>query len=151
MDLKKGLLDICLQNLNLKIDLLQSEYHIYQESIANETKSTAGDKHDTFRSMMQLEQEKMASQLNELLNQKKALINIQNLRGIQVKIGIGSVVFTNHGNFFISVFSKPIEYQNQIFAPISIISPLGKELQGRLQNETFTWNGKSFHITKVVY
>ena len=40
------------KDLDKRIDTLQSEYKLYMESAANETKSTAGDKHDTSKSMM---------------------------------------------------------------------------------------------------
>ena len=56
-ELKKKLLELCLQQVNDKINILQSEFNVYKDSAANETKSTAGDKHDTSKSMMQMEQE----------------------------------------------------------------------------------------------
>ncbi len=45
---------------------LQDSLNDALDSTANETKSTAGDKHETGRAMAQLEQEKIGSQIAEI-------------------------------------------------------------------------------------
>ena len=56
--------------LNDKIILLQQVLADLKESGANETKSTAGDKHETALAMLQIEQANKREQLTQLLNQK---------------------------------------------------------------------------------
>ena len=104
-ELKKKLLELCLQQVNDKINILQSEFNVYKDSAANETKSTAGDKHDTSKSMMQMEQEKMSAQLKDILNQKKILLSIK-VNVLQKTIGLGSLVHTDLCVFFLSIFSN---------------------------------------------
>ena len=55
LEIKRQLLELILKQIDDKINILQSEFNVYKDSAANETKSTAGDKHDTSKSMMQLE------------------------------------------------------------------------------------------------
>ena len=148
--LKKELLDHCLLLLDNKISILQSEFKIYMDSAANETKSTAGDKHDTSRSMMQMEQEKMGAQLRDLLNQKKVLLSIPNMvEGKTMKLG--SIVFTNSGNFFLSIFSKPISIGTDLFFPVSLQSPIGKILLNSKLGQTLELNGKQYSIIEISY
>ena len=52
----------CLQILNQKIEELSNALNTATESANNETKSSAGDKHETARAMMQIEQEKLGKQ-----------------------------------------------------------------------------------------
>lgn len=118
------------------------------ESAANETKSTAGDKHDVSKSMMQLEQEKLSAQLNQLKDQKKVLSQIEVSKDYQ-KVRFGSLVETNHGNFYISISSRPIEINDEIFQIISLISPIGRMMQNMEPGSRFEFMGKSYQITGI--
>jgi hypothetical protein len=142
---KQTILKLVTEQLQSKIDTIQSEYNVYLESAANETKSTAGDKHDTSKSMMQLEQEKLAGQLQQLKLQKKTLELIDPWK-VQKSVQLGSYVETNHGNFFISISSKPIEFENTIINCISIQSPLGKLLQSKSEKAVFQLMDKQYQI-----
>ena len=62
MLLKQNIYSQCLLILNQKIEELNSALATATESANNETKSSAGDKHETARAMMQLEQEKLSLQ-----------------------------------------------------------------------------------------
>ena len=144
-ELKKKLLELCLQQVNDKINILQSEFNVYKDSAANETKSTAGDKHDTSKSMMQMEQEKMSAQLKDILNQKKILLSIK-VNVLQKTIGLGSLVHTDQGVFFLSIFSKPITIDESLYIPISLQSPIGKELIKSKPGFSFMFNSKQYKV-----
>lgn len=147
--LKPELLNLLSKDLTDKIETLQSEYKVYMESAANETKSTAGDKHDTSRSMMQLEQEKLAGQLQQFRLQKKTLELIDPWTTAKA-VQLGAIVYTNHGNFFVAVSGKPIQSENSIFNCISIQSPIGKALQGASVGATKEFMGKSYIIQSIL-
>jgi hypothetical protein len=149
IELKKNLLDLCLKQIDDKIDILQKEFNVYKDSAANETKSTAGDKHDTSKSMMQMEQEKMSAQLMDILNQKKVLLTVS-LNMDQKSIGLGSLVYTNNGIFFLSIFSKPITLDQCVYIPISLQSPIGKELLKSKKDYSFTLNSKQYTVLKFI-
>lgn len=144
-NLKPQLLELALLDLNNKIQTLQSEYKVYMDSAANETKSTAGDKHDTSRSMMQLEQEKLNGQLQQLKIQKKVLELIDPWTN-QNKVQLGSIVITDQGNFFISISGKPIQIDSKIFNCISLQSPIGKAFLNAQSGQSVTFMNKTYRI-----
>ena len=149
IELKKELLEQVFKQIDDKISILQSEFKVYKDSAENETNSTAGDKHDTSKSMMQLEQEKMGAQLSDLLNQKSVLLNIT-VNTEQKSIGLGSLVYTNNGNFFLSIFSKQIILNSVNYFPVSIQSPIGKELLKSKKGSTITINTKQYTVIDIV-
>ncbi|MBK6952885.1 MAG: hypothetical protein IPH24_12790 [Crocinitomicaceae bacterium] len=64
-DLKSALYKSCLQYAQKRIGTAQAALDSAQEASNEESKSTAGDKHDTSRSMMQIEVEQASRQLSE--------------------------------------------------------------------------------------
>jgi hypothetical protein len=146
-ELKLSLHKACLKQLQDKIDILQSEFKVYKEAAANESKSTAGDKHDTSRSMMQLEQEKMGVQLKDLMNQKKVMLSVEQELDNKDS-SLGKIIYTNQGNFFISIFAKPIEIDGQLFIPISMQAPVAKLLNS-VKGKSFSFNGKAYNVVSI--
>jgi transcription elongation GreA/GreB family factor len=146
--IKAQLLTHCLDFIDSKYQTLQSEYRLYQESAANETKSTAGDKHDTSKSMMQLEQEKLGHQLEILQKQKKILGNID-VNRVSRQVEFGSVVETNLGNFFISISAKEFKVEDKLFIPVSVQSPLAISMLNKAEGEQVNFNNKIYKITSI--
>ena len=119
-----------------------------QHAANNETKSSAGDKHETGRAMAQLETEKLTKQLGEALKLAELLHKINP----QVKhqlIGLGSLVITSNGNFFISASLGKIELNEITYFAISSISPIGQLLIQKKENDSFSFNNKTYVINKV--
>ncbi len=119
-----------------------------QHAANNETKSSAGDKHETGRAMAQLETEKLTKQLGEALKLSELLHKINP----QVKhqlIGLGSLVITTNGNFFISASLGKIELNEITYFAISSISPIGQLLIQKKENDSFSFNNKTYVINKV--
>lgn len=147
-DLKRDIHQECMKIVDEKLETLRTEFRLYQESAANETKSTAGDKHDTGKAMMQMEQEKLGKQLNELLSSKSILSSI-NLKDTFRVVSSGSLVETNHGIFYISVsLGKILVSQKEIFA-VSIHSPLAQLMQGKQKNSNISFNGRRYDILDI--
>ena len=69
MYLKEKLHKQCQDALNQRLEVIKSTISDIQNSLQSETKSTAGDKHETGRAMLQLEREKAGNQLAELQKQ----------------------------------------------------------------------------------
>lgn len=112
---------------------------IYQLSImlsealdanSNETKSSAGDKHETGRAMAHLEQEKIAGQLSEM-NKLAEILHRIDATQKHIKIQLGSLVETSIGIFYISVGIGAIEIDNTKIFCMTAAAPLGKELIGK--------------------
>ncbi len=131
-----------------KIHLLQSTLHELRLSAANETKSTAGDKHETALAMLQIEQENTTKQLNEALTQKKTLEQIDaTIKTIQVCKG--SLVKTNQGFFFISTALGKKEIDGTLVIALSPASPLGNKMMDLKQGDSFAFNQTKYTIEEL--
>ena len=143
MQLKQKIHAACLQVVNKKIQALQNTLQELGEGALNDGKSSAGDKHETARAMMQLEQEKISKQLDELIMQKTALQKIDATQK-STKITKGSLVKTNKGYLFLSVALGKLSVDGVDIIVLSPQSPLGLKLMG-LQVKS------SVEINKVIY
>ena len=73
---KEQLYNLCVTFINNRLLAVKTTLEEIQESLLSETKSSAGDKHETGRAMLQLEREKTGQQLSEIqkINQLLAII-----------------------------------------------------------------------------
>ena len=147
--IKTALLQRCLTLAEDKIASLQHILKETQQAANNETKSSAGDKHETGRAMAQLETEKLTAQLSEALNIKQNLTQI-NPTITSNMVVLGSVVYTNNGNFYIAASIGKVAVENQLFFAISPASPIGKLLLTKKAKETFSLNGNDFTILAII-
>ena len=85
----------CMKQLNDKIQSLQVALTDLKSGVENEGKSSAGDKHETARAMMQMEEEKISRQLDETLRQKTDLEKIDITAG-SPEIASGSLIKANN-------------------------------------------------------
>ena len=134
--------------INNKILMLQQNLGDLKESGSNETKSTAGDKHETALAMLQIEQANTRAQLNDALEQRSALIII-NPDIITKKVLPGSYVKTNKGNFYISVALGKLVIDGETVMAISPQSPLGAKLMGSCVNESVTINAHTYLVESI--
>lgn len=119
-----------------------------QLSANEETKSSAGDKYETGRSMIQIEIENHSKQLGEALLVKSKLERL-NISQPSDAVNSGSLVFTNHGNFFIAISVGKLVVGETSFTAIAPESPIGKKLLGMRKGESFSFNGKTFTIERL--
>ncbi|WP_226065630.1 GreA/GreB family elongation factor [Kaistella polysaccharea] len=104
----------------------------------NETKSSMGDKYETSREMVQQEINNLQIQLNENVKAKNSLKFI-NANPHQI-IGLGSLVETNKGLFYIAVSLGEIVSDKKKIFVISTESPLGTALFGKKKGEEISFN-----------
>jgi transcription elongation GreA/GreB family factor len=129
MTLKQKIYNHYLHLVNEKVNMLQQVLADLKESGTNETKSTAGDKHETALAMLQIEQANTRAQLREVLAQKVALEKINPALSAAIIVN-GSLIKTNRGYLFMSVaLGKAVIDHNTVIA-LSPQSPLGQKLLG---------------------
>ncbi|WP_046755211.1 3-oxoacyl-ACP synthase [Kordia jejudonensis] len=149
MNVKEELYNECLAIVNERQANIQRNFSSIQEAMLSETKSSAGDKHETGRAMLQLEREKLGNQLAEIQKVKEILFKID--QTAQVFQGcLGSVVYTSQANYFISVSVGEIMVHNEKFYAIATNTPIGKLLLGKKVGDTITFRNQSFVIEKIV-
>jgi transcription elongation GreA/GreB family factor len=130
MTLKQKAYNHYLQHINTKIKTLQQTLADLKESGSNETKSTAGDKHETALAMVQIEQANVRARLKDVLEQKAALQKIDASIKTDNIIVNGSLVKTDRGYLFISTALGKAMIEDITIIALSQSSPLGIKLMG---------------------
>lgn len=145
---KQLLYDFCQVSIQNKIDRIQKNILSLQESLTSETKSSAGDKHEIGRAMVQLEQEKLGSLLQEAERTKqlldKLVLNVQS-----VKVGLGTLVYTTKTNYFLSISLGEFREHELLAYCISPQTPMGILLMGKSVGDKVDFNGESIEILKL--
>lgn len=146
--LKKQLLDFCLEFVQTKQTILQESLSDAKNSLDAETQSTAGDKHDTSRAMMHLEIEKKSKQLSEIDKLKRVLTQIKPSVGKGI-VGLGSIIETDIGTYYIAINAGKKIIDGKEYIAISLASPLAQHLKSSPINSTLNVMGRSYEILKI--
>lgn len=135
--------------LSEKISLLQQQLQDLRESTANETKSTAGDKYETSRAILQSEQDNARRQLQELLEQQAQFRAFQRVP-VTGSIINGSLVATDKGWFLMGVALGKATVNKMVIVALSSRSPLGKLLFAKRPGELVTLNQATYEILEII-
>ena len=148
-NLKAELYAQCQDFVDARLKAIQNTIDEIQESLTSETKSSAGDKHETGRAMLQLEREKAGQQLAEIqkLNQLLSKIDVSKSTSV---IGLGSVVFTTQANYYIAISAGEFKLQDQSFYAISANTPVGKLLLGKKAGDCIEFRDQTFEIDNAL-
>jgi transcription elongation GreA/GreB family factor len=146
--LKQDLHKLCLLFVDQRIENAQQALKNAQDSANTEEKSSAGDKYETGRAMAQIERDKAAQQLNEALKLKSVLDKIT--PGLSQSIGLGSVIITNSGNFYLSISAGKMSVGGIDFIALSSVSPIGAMLFNKKVGEKIIFNKQSFEIKDIL-
>ena len=111
--IKEHLLLSCEQQIMQKYIIVQDKIKGIVASLDDATKSSAGDKHETARAMLQLDREQAGERLVEIEKTLEVLHKI-NLTKTAAHAHLGSLVTTNKGNFFLSISLGVLTHQNTI-------------------------------------
>ena len=139
---------ITLEAIKNKINGLRLILQDSYPSMFDDSKSSAGDKHETSVAMVQLEQEKLTNQLNEFLKQQRILLSINPTSHHHV-IQLGSLVETKQAWYYFSIGIGLISIENTSVFAINPDSPLGRLLMKKKAGESVTFNGMVTEIIAV--
>ncbi len=116
--------------------VLETALAAAKESRDNDTKSSAGDKFETGRAMMQQEMDKLEQQLGLLHQQIHQLQNIDS--AVQHRhIGSGSLVKTDKNTYLLALAFGKLEVDDEVIWVISTASPIAQKMLGKKAGETF--------------
>lgn len=148
MTLKHKIYNHYLQLAQQKVLQLQQVLADLKETGSNETKSTAGDKHETALAMLQIEQAQKREQLKEAQAQLAALNKI-NPAVTTVRIVPGSLIKTNRGYLFMSTALGKTAIEDITVIALSPQSPLGLKLLTLTVGATTEINNNPYIIESV--
>jgi len=134
--------------LILQIEALDQEVKSIKEARNSDTKSSAGDKFETGRAMMQMEMDKYES---GLIKTQRFLLDLEQMEtaSVQQKIGSGALIFTNFETYLLGIpFGKITVNQKDVYV-LSTLSPLGMALIGKQEGDVIELNGRKIEVMKV--
>ncbi|WP_273568481.1 3-oxoacyl-ACP synthase [Maribacter halichondriae] len=147
--LKKSLFQFCHTYVEQRIARINSQIIELQHSLSSETKSSAGDKHETGRAMIQLEREKLGKQLFEA-EKMFGILNKINIDEPTNSIRLGSLVYTSKQNYFLSISAGEFrDIKTSVFC-ISTGTPMAQMLLGKSVGEVAYFNGEEIYIDEIV-
>ena len=138
----------CLNKLNSQIEELRNVLNQILIATSTDSKSSAGDKHETSVSMAQLEQEKLTNQINILQSLYDSLLNI-NASTENITVRLGSLIETSIGWFYISVGIGKFDFQGiEIFA-MNNNAPLAQKMKGKSKADFILHNNFRIDILNI--
>lgn len=149
MNIKQELHAMCLQILQQKIAEIEAAIAERRAAIANETKSSMGDKYETTREMLQQEINMNLERLNKVLVEIDILNKIDTGSRSQAAVN-GSVVITNNGNYYIAVGAGKLLLNKELYYSVSVSSPIGVQLKGKTKRDTFYFNNREYIIQEIL-
>lgn len=138
--LKENLFNACLLFVEQKEATVLQTITSNKNDLFSETKSSAGDKHETGRAMIQLEMEKASQQL-AIINEMKATLQKITVENSSKNIKLGSLIKTTKGTYFLAVSIGKITIENDDYLVVSTNSPIGKQLLGSVIGDLISFNG----------
>ncbi len=148
-ELKRKLHEICLGLAQEKIDVCNAVLQKIDEAKASDTKSSAGDKFETSREMLQGEEDRITNTLSNAIFLKKSLNQIDSEKASSI-VEPGALVIGSQQSYYISVGLGKIELEDKKYWAISMASPIAKEIRGKAKGSTFKFNGTHHTIEDII-
>jgi hypothetical protein len=148
MVLKEDLLKQCVLFVNDKLEIIETIMSENRKALEQESKSSAGDKHETGRAMLHLEMEKASQQLDVAQQMKETLHRIQ-LNSVSKKIKLGSLIATDQGIYFLSISAGQLTVDGNSYYAISPSSPIGALLLGKEKGAHIVLGSKVIKILTI--
>lgn len=133
-----------------ELAVASAQFEGLRESLEGEAKSTAGDKHETGRAMVQMEMEQAAGRLARLEEMVRNWSRLQPDR-IRTEAGPGAVVSTSIGRFVVGLAWGAFEVnENEVWRAISADAPLALAMRRCGEGDVLNFRGRSVEILQVV-
>lgn len=148
-NIKENIFLNCKKFVDNKLSLVNEIITSNQNALQSETKSSAGDKHETGRAMLQLEMEKASQQFSVISNMNEILQKIEILKKNEIA-KLGSLIYTNQGIYFLAISIGKMDVVGKEIFVISPSSPIGKLLLGKVIGEKFYFNDNQIEILEII-
>jgi hypothetical protein len=144
-------LEKCFEILSERIANIEDAIQHTEASMTEETKSSAGDKYETSREMIQQDLGRLETQLQLARNDNNILRRVEAQKQLSKVIGLGSLLHMDDGMYyFIATGIGRIQFDKSICYVISLASPLGKLLHGKTVGDNIEINGSRKKIVAML-
>ncbi|MFT4847987.1 MAG: hypothetical protein ACI83B_000511 [Sediminicola sp.] len=147
-EVKNILLGRCSEEVENRFQKIKKVLDDIRVSLLEESKSSAGDKHETGRAMLQIERENAGYQLREI-ESLQALIRKIDIKALSDYARLGSLIYTNYGIYFISISIGEVKGEHENYYCIALHSPIGSFLAGKKKADTFIFNEKEYKVLAI--
>lgn len=147
-NIKAQVLDCCFQWANERQRAILKKEASLLEALQGASKSSAGDKHNTERAMLQIEREQLGNQAVAIKQDLDTIYRIDPEETSNI-IHLGSLVYASNAIYFVSVSAGVFTVKNYQIVAISSAAPIARELLGKTIGESFSWQGKAYEILAV--
>lgn len=134
--------------LREKITAARLEIYSTRTTFTSDTKSSAGDKHEVGRAMVQQELDKLEEQHAKLIALQQELARVPLERDFD-RVAFGSLVETDQGTYFIAIGLGRIEFEGDPCFAISLASPMGQALRDKRAGDVIVLNGRTIAIRGI--
>ncbi len=138
----------CVAYVQKRVQEAENAFKDAVQAANDDTKSSAGDKYETGREMMQQEKDRMTKQANEANKLMVALNHIGTKSNSPVAEN-GSLVITDQAKFYLSISAGNIVVDGESYIAVSPASPIGLKLKGLKAGDAFELNGKRYKVAQV--
>jgi hypothetical protein len=133
--LKQKLYQHCLDHHSKNLLFFKERDSEILLDLESESKSSAGDKHETGRAMIHLEREKLGEQLKQAEHNLKLLLPLKN---------------TDNLNYYLAVSSPEFILDSKKYYCVSSLSPIGKLLVGKTMGDLIVFNNTTSTIEQIL-
>jgi transcription elongation GreA/GreB family factor len=152
LELKQHLITHLISLLDDRMAVAWKAMEAAQESANDQSKSSAGDKYETSRSMGQLDRNMHARQYEQARQERTILERLQGMPELNSyeRVAIGSLIKTTAGYFFIAVSAGAINLEGETILAVSAATPIGQSLIGKEVKDTFLFKTKKQKIENIL-
>lgn len=148
--IKETLYKLCLNFVEQRIQTAETALEQAREASNDDTKSSAGDKYETSREMMQQDIDRNKRLLMDAEDNLRVLKSIDITSNPSEVVRHGSLVETTQGSFYISVSAGQLSLDGKSVFAVSPASPIGKALLEKKKGAKIDFNGRAYLIENVI-
>ena len=127
---------------------MKESLHSLQDALENESKSSAGDKYETGTEMIQIEKQKIQTQLG-VLDASFKLLHAAATSLPKDTIQNGALVITNTAKYFIGPSLGKVQMDNETIFVISPSSPIAQAMLHKKVRDVVSFNGQEIEIVGI--
>lgn len=148
LSLKTKLISHCTQFIEDQLAHVHEAISLAKNAAKEESKSSAGDKHETGKSHLQLTQENNSKHLANLQQQKRVIKLLESCQASET-VKLGSIVSTNKGVYYLAIGIGQVRVNQTLVYVVSPASPVGKAMMNRKIGEVVKFNALNIEIKEI--